>query len=154
MKRSFNKPARWEQIAELKRRLSVPVIGNGDVVTVEDAKRMLEETGCDAVMIGRAAKANPWIFSWRNRDEISINEVYQTARFQLEDMSRLQPERGVMPFRKSLKAYLEPYNLSREQLKPLLTTTEPEELLKLIDETFVSLGADLTAPPFIDYSIT
>ena len=154
MKRSFNKAARWEQIAELKRRLSVPVIGNGDVVTVEDAKRMLEETGCDAVMIGRAAKANPWIFSWRNRDEISINEVYQTARFQLEDMSRLQPERGVMPFRKSLKAYLEPYNLSREQLKPLLTTTEPEKLLKLIDETFVSLGADLTAPPFIDYSIT
>lgn len=152
-KNSFNKPARWAPIGELKRRLTVPVIGNGDVRTVSDATRMLEETGCDAVMVGRAAKANPWIFSWRDREEISVQEVYQTARFQLEDMVRLQPERGVMPFRKYLKAYLDPYELPRPQMKALLTAYDPEELLGLVDETFLALGAVVDAPPIVDYSI-
>ncbi len=50
------------RIAELKRHLSIPVIGNGDVETAEDVVTMLRETGCDAVMIGRATMKNPWIF--------------------------------------------------------------------------------------------
>lgn len=151
-KNSFNKPARWAPIGELKRRLTVPVIGNGDVKTVTDAKKMLEETGCDAVMVGRAAKANPWIFSWRDRAEIPEQEVYQMARFQFEDMIRLQPERGVMPFRKYLKAYLDPYNLPRPEMKTLLTTDDPDILLGLIDKTFLSLGVEVNAPQIIDYS--
>jgi tRNA-dihydrouridine synthase B len=54
--------ARWEYIAQVKDAVSIPVIGNGDVRTPEDAAAMVEATGCDAVMIGRAAPANPWIF--------------------------------------------------------------------------------------------
>jgi nifR3 family TIM-barrel protein len=54
--------ARWEYIAAVKDAVSIPVIGNGDVRTPEDASAMIEKTGCDAVMIGRAAPANPWIF--------------------------------------------------------------------------------------------
>jgi nifR3 family TIM-barrel protein len=54
--------ADWERIAELKAALSIPVVGNGDVETAEDAVAMLRQTGCDAVMIGRGTMKNPWIF--------------------------------------------------------------------------------------------
>ena len=52
----------WDRIAELKEAVSIPVIGNGDVFSPEDCVRMFRHTGCDGVMIGRAASSNPWIF--------------------------------------------------------------------------------------------
>ena len=58
----YSGQARWEWIAAVKDAVGIPVIGNGDVRTPEDAAAMVAQTGCDAVMIGRAAPANPWIF--------------------------------------------------------------------------------------------
>jgi tRNA-dihydrouridine synthase B len=58
----YSGDARWEWIAAVKAAVTIPVIGNGDIRTPEDAAAMVEATGCDAVMIGRAAPANPWIF--------------------------------------------------------------------------------------------
>ena len=58
----YSGKADWEIIAKVKDTVSIPVIGNGDIFTPEDAKNMMEKTNCDGVMIGRGAQGNPWIF--------------------------------------------------------------------------------------------
>ena len=62
-KQMFSGRSDWSRIARLKESLSIPVIGNGDVQTADDALEMIATTGCDGVMIGRAATKNPWIFN-------------------------------------------------------------------------------------------
>ena len=68
----YSGKADWDIIKEIKDSISIPVIGNGDVFEIEDAINMLEKTNCDAIMIGRGAQGNPWIF---NR----INHYMQTG---------------------------------------------------------------------------
>src|SRR5574338_1205571 len=62
--------AAWDAIAEVKSLVKIPVIGSGDVKVVADIQRMKKYTGCDAVMIGRAAIANPWIFMGMDREQV------------------------------------------------------------------------------------
>ncbi len=68
----YSGKADWDVIKTIKRELSVPVIGNGDIFCAEDAVRMFEYTGCDAVMVARGAEGNPWIFA-------QINELIKTG---------------------------------------------------------------------------
>ena len=66
----YSGKANWEMIARVKEALSIPLIGNGDVTCPEDAERLQKETGCDGIMIARAAEGNPWIF----RDMVEYEE--------------------------------------------------------------------------------
>ncbi len=81
----YSGSANWNIIAEVKQFAKIPIIGNGDVQCPEDAARMVRETGCDAVMIGRAAATNPWIFA-------QMTEFRETGRYSIpteQDRHRL-----------------------------------------------------------------
>jgi len=81
----YSGQAQWQWIAAIKQAVGIPVIGNGDIRTPEDAVAMVAETGCDAVMIGRAAPANPWIF--RQIAQYTATGAYQ--RPTMEDRYRM-----------------------------------------------------------------
>jgi tRNA-dihydrouridine synthase len=81
-KQGFSGQADWQQIARVKRAVSIPVIGNGDINDYHQAQTRLAETGCDAVMIGRAALGNPWVFSAGGRPG-SPEGILATARLHM-----------------------------------------------------------------------
>jgi nifR3 family TIM-barrel protein len=84
-KQMYRGHADWSHIAELKRALSIPVIGNGDVSAPADAVRMLAETGCDGVMIGRASMKNPWIYR-QTADLLAGNAPFEPTAADRRDL--------------------------------------------------------------------
>ena len=94
---------------------------------------MREQTGCDAVMIGRAAMANPWIFA--GRDSATLAERVDLARQQLEFMANYKGERvGVLETRKHLALYFKNLPRTSQLRRDLLTTESLEELTHMLDE--------------------
>jgi tRNA-dihydrouridine synthase B len=110
----FTGQAHWEVIARVKEATSLPVIGNGDVKTPEDAKRMVDETGCDGVMVGRGSFGNPWLFARANRilagldpgPEPTARERIVTAVTHLHDLARKKGDYAATLMRKHVAWYV------------------------------------------------
>ncbi|MBI1793604.1 MAG: tRNA-dihydrouridine synthase family protein [Chloroflexi bacterium] len=134
---SYSGMADWDAIAEVKGAVKIPVIGSGDVKTVADIERMKKHTGCDAVMIGRAAIANPWIFSRLDRDQVTPGQVRQTVRQHLERSVKFYgPEDGQRLFRKYAVQYLLLRSLDREARKQILRERPSGEFLSMLDQIY------------------
>ncbi|MCA9967201.1 MAG: tRNA-dihydrouridine synthase family protein [Anaerolineales bacterium] len=133
--------ADWDEIARLRELVSVPVIGNGDVQTPADIDRMKTHTGCNAVMIGRAAIGNPWIFARRDKADLTFTEIAQGIRLHLREMLAYYGDPfGLIQFRKHFKKYVEDFVLPAEQVDAMVRTADSGEFFALLTamETAVS----------------
>ncbi len=139
-KQGYAGEANWRRLADLKRISPVPVIGSGDVKTWKDIDRMFKETGVDAVMVGRAALSNPWIFTeYRLRRELKVplHERLRTVKNLLEDMFEYYPsrEKACFEIRSILVQLLKGFDQSREIKAYLMTIKGCDEFLKRLEET-------------------
>jgi tRNA-dihydrouridine synthase B len=145
----FSGRADWEHIARLKRSLRIPVIGNGDVTTPEDAHRMQRETGCDAVMIGRASLTNPWIF--RQAAAVLKGQGYALAtlaqrhslmRDHFLDVVRREDERSALhKLRKFTGWYTHGLPEGRRLRRLLSQVTSAHELIEAVEAFFAKMLA-------------
>lgn len=82
----YSGEADWDMIRQVKEALSIPVIGNGDITSPQKAAKMLEETGCDGVMVGRAARGNPWLFAQIKHFLETGEELPKPTRSEIKEM--------------------------------------------------------------------
>jgi len=133
--------ADWDAIAEVKSTVKIPVIGSGDVRSVSDIQRMKQHTNCDAVMIGRAAIANPWIFMGMDREQVPAELLKQTVHEHLQKSVQFYGEEdGQRLFRKYAVQYLLLKTLDRDSRKEILKERPSGEFLELLNQVYVSLA--------------
>jgi nifR3 family TIM-barrel protein len=132
----YSGKADLDVIKAVKEAVSIPVIGNGDIIDGPSAKRMLEYTGCDAVMIGRAALGNPWIFKeidayLKGQPEISrpsVEEIKSLMLEHLHDLVKLKGEKvGVLEMRSHGPWYLKGIDNATNLRKELVKATTVKE---------------------------
>lgn len=143
----YSGQADWDAIAEVKAAVKIPVIGNGDVKRVEDIARLKAHTGCDAVMIGRAAMQNPWIFARQNREDVPPAQIRATLRQHLQKNIEFYGEAdGQRLFRKYAVQYLLLRNLTREERTRILKPQAPQEWLALLDQAYEKMQIEQEQP--------
>ena len=129
--------ADWDAIAEVRAAVSIPVIGNGDVKIPADIDRMKAHTGCQAVMIGRAAVGNPWIFSRMEREAVPPELVRQMVHEHLKrNMDFYGDKKGWIIFRKHAMQYLKLQKLPRHIRTELILSEDGQAFLDGMDRVW------------------
>ncbi len=144
----YSGKANWDIIKEVKESVSIPVIGNGDVFTPEDAKKLLDHTGCDGVMIGRAALGNPWML-YRTIQYLTTGELLpepgaaEKMRIALLHLDRLVDLKGenvaVREMRKHMAWYLKGLRGSARVKDSVMEHTRRDQMAHTLLE-FVNSG--------------
>lgn len=148
VEQGFSGFADWELISMVKKRLTIPVVGSGDIRNARDASRMLDVTGCDGIMVGRGALGNPWIFreiidsltsqnvphsvTMQEREEMIHRHLKMTIRCVGEDI-------GVKNFRKHLLWYTKGLKGGAQFRQSVISVREKEFLLSAVHSYFSSL---------------
>ena len=149
----FSGQADWNVIARVKASVGIPVIGNGDVRDADAASKMVQDTGCDLVMIGRWAIGNPWIFRQVERGLThgerlgapTIRERVDTAIRHLRlSVEAKGPQKGVYELRRSLAAYVKQIPAAKAIRARLMTEEDPEGVVELLEQLYEPEGSEVT----------
>lgn len=145
-RQAYGGTADWDFIRELKSRATIPVIGNGDVCSAADALRLLETTGCDAVMIGRATRGNPWLFRecvhlWETGAPLpppTIDERLAIIREHLDHLEAADAAtgEGVLEFRRFLGWYVRGYRNAAEFRERACRLSTAGEMWRAVEAFF------------------
>lgn len=147
----YSGEADWNIIREVKEAVKIPVIGNGDINTPYDAKRMIEETGVDGVMIGRAGLGNPWLISQtdsflksgKEPEKISVSEIKTFMLKHIEELSNYYgQEMGLAISRKFVCWYCKNLRDAKRFRETYTKINDYQQAMKAIDEYFDSFGEE------------
>ncbi len=139
---SYCVDADWSIIADVKNEVSIPVIGNGDIRTCYDAKKMLDETSCDAIMIGRATLGNPWLIKQcveylecgKEPQKVTKEERFEMIKRHTELLFERKPEKvAISKMRLHTAYYLKGLYRSVEIKPKIFKTTTKKELYELVE---------------------
>ena len=133
----FTGNADWQYIKDLKECINIPVIGNGDVTSYDDYKKMIDYTNCDAVMIGRAALGNPWIFKKIINKESKKTELGEIKKMCLEHVYLLSQDKSlpvaINLSKKHLSYYLKSFNGASNIRKEIMKSNKLNEIISILE---------------------
>ena len=139
----YGETADWSMIKKVKDAISIPVIGNGDIWSCYDAKRMIDETGCNAIMIGRGVLGNPWLIKQCidyldygiEPEKIKLEDKLEMIKKHAELLSEIRPEKVAMHKMRTHTAYYLKGHWRSSEIKPkIFKMNTKDELVDLLDE--------------------